>query len=296
MRTALWAVAAVVISGCGAATPAPRDVRVTLPAADSQWIDFVTSEQTIAAGDEKMWCSELVYDGEETAFNYVESLQGKFGHHVVLVSSRAPRGAGSVYDCTDMTDFLPLAIPTDEWATGYGSILKKGTPIVIQMHYVNTGKDPILVRDVVRLRKMAPSAVTTWVAPYTFFTDTFNVPAGGTASKTFDCVLPANQKLMMVGGHMHEWGATFKVETGASTSALTTLYEVPTWQASYRDNPPVDLYLTNHKEMAQGTVFRTTCSWNNDTTDALKSPKEMCVLFGLVAGTQQALSCHDGTF
>lgn len=286
----------VSLAACGPQVMPPRDVRVAIPAADASMIDFVTAEHVINPGEEKMFCSELVYDGPDTGFNAVESLQGKFGHHVVLVSSKAPRGPGSVYDCTDMTDFLPLAIPAGDWPAGYGSRLKSNTPIVIQMHYVNTGSQPILVRDVVRLHKIDLSTITTWVAPYTFYSDAFSVPAGATFTKSFDCVLPAETQLMLVGGHMHEWGTSFKLEAGPSTSALTTMYEVPMWEAHYRDDPPVDLYLSNHKVMAAGTVMRTTCSWNNDTSGPLAMPREMCVLFGLVAGRTEALSCHDGTF
>lgn len=263
-----------------------------MPTVDPGFIDFASSEQVIGAGEDKMFCTELAYDGDDSAFTEVESLQGKFGHHVILVSTTAPRGPGSSYDCTEMRDFLPLAIPANGWPAGFGSSLARGTPVVLQMHYVNTSNTPLLVRDVVRLKRMPVADVTTWVAPFAFNHEAFSIPAHGTGSATFDCAMPAEYKLLLIGGHMHESGTSFKVEWGPSTTALDKLYEVTAWQAEYRDEPPVDLYLQNQKVIPSGTVMRTTCAWKNDTDQALAYPHEMCAAFGLFAGTKDPFICR----
>jgi hypothetical protein len=285
-------VALITGAACGPAPVAERDVRVPVPAADPLYIDFVTPETVFAPGDQKMFCTELTFDGDDTAFTEVTTLQGKFGHHAILVSTTAPRGAGSTYDCTEMTSFLPLAIPANGWPAGHGSQLKKGTPIVIQSHYLNTGTAPIRTRDVIRLKRMDPATVTTWVAPFAMNHEAFNVPPLGTASVNFDCTFPMQGKLLLVGGHMHEAGTSFKAEWGASATALTTLYEVTTWQADYRDEPPVNLYISNPLPVAAGTVVRTTCAWANDKDTALTYPHEMCATFGLLAGTRDAFVCR----
>ena len=196
------------------------------------------------------------------------------------------------YDCTEMTDFLPLAIPANGWPPGHGSQLKKGTPIVVQMHYVNTGTEPILVRDVVRLKRMDPATVTTWVAPFALNHEGFEVKPHAAGTITFDCVVPSEQKLLLIGGHMHENGTSFKVEWGPNVSSLTKLYEVTEWKAEYRDSPPVDLYLTNSKIIAKDTVMRVTCNWFNAKDTVLKYPHEMCATFGLFAGTKDAFLCR----
>lgn len=284
--------ACLVLVACGAPAVMPRDVRVEVPKVDPGFIDFVTAEQVIGPGEDKMFCSELLYDGTDSAFTEVESIQGKFGHHVILVSTTQPRGVGTNYDCTEMRDFLPLAIPANGWPAGHGSSLPKGTPIVIQMHYVNTSAQPILVRDVVRLKKVDVSQVTTWVSPYAFNHEAFNVPPRGSGSVTFDCTVTAPYKLLLIGGHMHESGSKFKVEWGPNANTMSTLYEVPMWKAEYRDEPPVDLYVTNQKDVPVGTVFRTTCSWVNEGDKALSYPHEMCATFGLFAGTKAPFICR----
>lgn len=288
----LPALSLAALFACGPAAVMPRDVRVEVPALDAAFIQFATTEQVIQPGEDKMFCSELEYEDVDTAFTEVDSRQGKFGHHLILVSTTKPRGKGSVYDCTEMTDFLPLAIPANGWPAGYASSMKKGTPVVLQMHYVNTGTQPILVRDVIRLKKLDPAQVTTWVAPFALNHETFQVPPHGTNSVSFDCTIQAPQKLLLIGGHMHEWGTTFKVEWGPNENALTKLYDVPGWKAEYRDEPPTDLYFTNQKDVPAGTVMRTSCSWSNDTDAMLAYPHEMCATFGLFAGTKDPLVCR----
>jgi hypothetical protein len=134
--------------------------------------------------------------------------------------------------------------------------------------------------------------VTTWVAPFAMNHEGFSVPPMGKASVTFDCEFPMSGKLLLLGGHMHEWGTSFKIESGASVSTLSKMYEVTTWQAEYRDEPPVNLYLTAPIDIAQGTVMRTTCAWANDMTTELKYPHEMCATFGLLAGSKEAFVCR----
>jgi len=285
-------VAACCFTACGAPAVQPRDVRVAVPTVDAAWLDFVSAEVVIGPGEDKMYCTEMTYQGDDTAFTQVDTLQGKFGHHVILVSTSAPKGDGQTYDCTEMREFLPLAIPTDSWPTGHGSSLTKGTPVVMQIHYVNTSAQPILVRDVIRLKKMPVADVTTWVAPFALNHEIFHVEPHQTGTVNFDCTIPSAAKLLLVGGHMHENGTAFKVEWGPSATALTKLYEVTEWQAEYRDSPPVNLYTTNQQDVPAGTVMRTTCSWKNDTNDALHYPHEMCATFGLLAGTKESYVCR----
>lgn len=294
MRTllAVALVSLVALTNCGPAPVMPRDLRVQVPAVDPGFLDFVTNEQVIGPGEDKMFCSELEYDGADTAFTEVESLQGKFGHHVILVSTTKPRGKGSNYDCTEMTDFLPLAIPANGWPAGHGSSLPKGTPVVVQMHYVNTGTQPILVRDIVRLKRMDPAQVTTWVSPFALNHEGFTVPPHGEQTVTFDCTMTKPYKLLLVGGHMHENGTRFKVEWSPGGAGMSTLYDVPMWKASYRDEPPVNLYLSEMKDVPANTVFRTSCSWLNETDKPLAYPHEMCATFGLFAGTKEPLVCR----
>lgn len=278
--------------GCLQPVALPRDVRVAVPTPDEAFIDFVTAEDVISPGEEKMVCTEFLYDQADAAFTAVTSLQGKFGHQAILVGTTHPRGAGTSYDCTEMLDFVPIAIPVGDYAAGQGTLLKTGTNVVVQMHYVNTSSQPILVRDVVRLKRVPIASVTTWVAPFALNLEQFVVPTARLIDRSFDCQTPEPYQLLLIGGHMHEHGATYRVEWGPDAAHLQSLYDVTPWKAEYRDSPPVSLF-SQPIDVPAGSVFRTTCAWVNETGSNLEYPREMCATFGLVAGTRTPFLCRS---
>ena len=95
------------------------------------------------------------------------------------------------------------------------------------MHYVNTGTTPILVRDVVRLKKMDPAQVTTWVSPFAFNHEGFNVPPHGEQTVTFDCTMTKPYKLLLVGGGPQEAALRAQAERLGLADAVTFSGRVP---------------------------------------------------------------------
>jgi hypothetical protein len=200
-------------------------------------------------------------------------------------------------DCSkpeDMAKFDPFAVPTDDLPAGYGFFLKKGQALVAQSHYINSSKQAILIRDIIRLKRMEIAEVTTWAAPFTTIALDLNVPPQGWAESTFDCAIPEDMKLMWVGGHMHEWGSKFETKIGPDVNSLTSMYKVDKWVADFRDNPPVTTYFQNPMPLAKGTVVRTHCEWRSDQDKALIFPHEMCVTFGILSGRKEPWVCKSG--
>lgn len=300
MKRFVWA---VVLAGCGAAevpkAVEPLDLRNALPAASARYFDVLGGEQVIAAGSEKMFCTDVVYEGEDVAYDALEATQGKFGHHAVLLVPVKPRAPGTVTDCTDastMKDFSLFAIGQADVPKGHGGFLPKGKQLVIQSHYVNTGKVPIRVRDVLRIRTMPIAEVTTWMGVFVNTTDQIDIPPHAMGfSTTFDCPVTKDLALLVLGGHMHEWGARMEVSYVAPDGALTPVYKIDQWKAEYRDTPPVDLYTSKPRELKGGGQLRITCAWNNTSDQTLKFPSEMCVLFGYAAGTKEPIVCGGAT-
>lgn len=291
--------AALALLACGqpGAMTNVRDVRVPVPEVDAAKIDIVAPEATIEPGSEKMYCSTLQYDGEDIAFTKVETLQGKFGHHAVLLAQKANDNtpAGTTYDCTKMTSFEPYAIPLDAVPAGYGTSLPAGKRLIIQFHYVNSSEQPLLVRDVIRLTKMKVADVQHWTSVYATNEVGFEIPPRAQGvKKTFDCALPQDVELIAFGGHMHEFGSAFKAELGPANGTMTELYSVGMWKADYRDSPPINLYQNAPMHLTAGTVLRTTCEWNNTSDKTLKFPDEMCATFGFVAGVKDPIVCTQG--
>jgi hypothetical protein len=272
------------------------DERVAIPADTPSVLNFVSGEFVVPPGEDRMMCTSVGHQGGDVAYRNALMLQGRGGHHAVLLGAREPLPAGTIEDCSngsDMTKYEVVMIPR-ELPPGHGSKLPAGRNMVIQSHYVNTTSQPILVRDVVQLELIPMDDVRTWAAPLMHGTLDLEIPAGQRGEVSFDCVLEQDVELLVLGGHMHEWGTTFRTEIGPTIDALELLYVVDPWKAEFRDVPPVTLFLEQPKPLAAGTIVRTTCAWENTESHALVFPHEMCITFGIVAGLQDPVECRIG--
>lgn len=273
-----------------------RDVRLTAPTPDPAYFDVVGPDLTLMPGEEKMACYYISSPDEEIAVDYLDTEQGPFGHHVVMLSPKEPLPDGTFEDCSDAADmakFRTLILPETEIPPGYAVRVPPKTPMVFQFHYLNTGTKPLLVRDFARLHKMPMESVTHWATTMGTSSARFKVPVGGAETiESFDCVIPNDFEVLVLGGHMHEYGTWMKVEIGPDVDHLQTAYEVPQWVADFRDAAPVELFLTNPKRITAGSILRTTCAWKNTTGKELGYPEEMCAAFGYTAGSGEQIQCE----
>lgn len=269
------------------------DVRVPVPDADPNYVDLVSPEIIIEPYTEKMYCIYLTNHEGEIAVHNLESSQGKYGHHVVLLTTTEPQPEGTVEDCTDsslMYKFRSFILPDTPLGDGYGIKIPADMQYVMQIHYVNTGDTPILTQDVARMEKIAVEDVSTWTTTLTTNSLTLSLAATGESSESFDCEIPEDVELLVFGGHMHEKGSRF--EGTLITESDEQLYLVDPWMEEYRDAPPVSLYFENPKLIQAGTKIRTACQWNNDSGEEVTFPAEMCSAFGYIAGTQNPVHCE----
>ncbi len=271
------------------------DVRVPIPAAEPKFLDFVGAELILKGGADRMTCTHLSYQGEDVAYDLADPLQGKFGHHFVIMKAKQPLPAGTMEDCSkpeDMAKYDLLTMPSFELPAGHAFLLRKGTPIVMQSHYVNTGKDPIRTRDILRFRRVDASTVKTWAAAFASYLEQFEVKPGEQATRNYDCVVPRDYKMMMVGGHMHEWGKKFFLSYAATPGdTMKELYRVDEWMAHYRDSPPTLLMMKNPMDLPMGSILKTECTWFNDTKETLSHPHEMCTTFAVLLGSKESWLC-----
>lgn len=273
----------------------PLDLRVELPAPDPHYLDFAAGESVIPPGEDRMICTHVRYDGpEDDAFEYVDSVQGKYGHHVVLLGAKNPLPPGTVEDCSrpeDMNKYDAYTIGDQELPPGYGVRLPAGKAMVVQAHYVNGDDRPIRIRDVVRLKRIAPADVQTWAAIYVTNTLDVHVPPKDQAKVEFDCRVKKDVDLLVLGGHMHEWGTRFELLYGPDEDHLESLYLASPWVPQYRDLPPMTLFFNNPFKLKAGYLLRTKCQWHNDKDTELAFPHEMCTSFGYVGGTKEPEVC-----
>lgn len=273
------------------------DVRVPIPPADPAYVDFVSGELEIPAGEERMLCTHFHYDGPDMAFDLQEGLQGKFGHHAVLLTAKKPLPPGTSEDCSDVSDMAKydaFTVGGQELPAGYGVFLPAGRDLVLQAHYLNTGTKAILIRDVARLRKIAMENVKEWAAIYVTNSLNLNLPPSQKTTIEFDCTVEKDVRLLFVGGHMHEHGSAVELRYGPDADHLETMFRTDPWEAQYRDDPPMTLFLQNPKPLPQGTLLHTKCEFNNATPEEISFPKEMCVSFGYAAGSKEPTVCSVG--
>lgn len=309
---ALAIAATVTACGCGGeASPSPAgaapqttseeptitDLRVPLPPEDPRFLAFASPEVVIQPGEDKTYCLHLRWDGDDTAFDNQETYQAKNGHHAVITSPLDPKPPGTVEDCSDEVTaarFDSFAI-SEPLPAGHAVFLPKGKPLALQFHYINAGRTPILVRDVVRLRTVPIESVTRWTAVFAASSlPAISIPPKASRTLTFDCTIPRDGEMLMVAGHMHESGRSIAIRLGRDAASLDTIYTIDDWRYEFRDAPPITRFVDAPLPVKKGDVLRTTCTWSNATDHAIDYPEEMCLSFGYLAGSKEAMNCTDG--
>lgn len=273
------------------------------------------ADAIVEPGQDVMICVFGTYSGPDVGLHEVHTYQGAGGHHFQLMGTSTPTvdvADGTVMDCTgeggdfQMASLEPLGLPN--YATVNGVLselamplldtmaveLESGQRYVLQSHYLNTTQDALHIGDKVVLRTIPTEQVETWAAPLIFNRDDFSIPAGGSESVSFDCTIDADKEwnLLYMLGHMHEWGTAFQVDTVDGETA-TPFYSVPEWDPVYRDAPIILNFTDTVQPLTPGAVFRTSCSWFNDTDEPLGFPHEMCDTVSLVYPQKTTVIC-DG--
>jgi hypothetical protein len=258
-------------------------------------------EVRIEPGEDKMFCLFGTYNGDDVGVQSLTTWQNAFGHHVVLMGTTASEldyPDGTVVDCTqsgsvNMADMEPIMYPTGAYAggefignqaevpVGMAMKLDAGQRYVLQAHYINTGTEPIVAKDVAVVGFLAEEEVETWAAPLALNHGNFSVPPGESLTVSFDCNLGTEWNVLYTLGHMHEWGTSIKLEQVVGDT-VTTIFDIPEWKPEYRDAPPVNRYAEGEYVLPADATLRTTCSWFNDTDTPLEFPHEMCVATGVV--------------
>ena len=274
------------------------------------WFAFYSPDYVVPAYTDQTMCYFDTYDGPDVAVPWAAFYQNmEFGHHVVLMSSLAEEEDwpdGTIADCTDtnadiMIDSRPflfaggdstdLENPEMSLPDGMAIKLKSGTRFVIQSHHINYTDTPIRVNDVVFLEQAALETVDTFAAPWVHTSTDFIVPAGESMSLDVTCTFDQDVHLLSLLGHLHEWGASYRVVHNRLDGSSETIYDLPTWDVVFRDSPPTNTYAPGEMPVLAGESFTTTCAWNNDTSAPLAFPIEMCATVGFAYPLTVAIVC-----
>ncbi len=288
MRTRLWSTlgtAALLGAGCNDSSKIEDavDRRVDLPPEPENGVQFVLPEMEIEASTEKMVCWYTTFPSETDQWvQTFQVFQGEGGHHLVGFLTFASEDDGTVKDCSspaDMATWLPLltgeSVEGFDLPPGYAVKVPAEAKLVFQVHYVNASDDAIRVRDVVNLHYAPADETITPVGTFVQTTLDFDVPPGA-SSVTFECPVEQAIGVYQVFGHMHEAGAWMTISAGPP-GGLETIYDVQDWDPSYRDRAPIaEWEIDQPLLLGPGDVIRVNCNWQNDGTETLGFPAEMC--------------------
>ncbi len=251
-------------------------------------VELDTGNFEVRTGDNfECFYTSTFADADWNVANTVAT-QATGGHHVTVYWTDQQQ-APSHHACTDdeMVNWHMIAGAGGEdgesleglvrLPEGYVSRVPKGAQIVLQAHYIHIGAAPTTVRDRARMRLVPNSKVTAYANIYAFNDGSFGVPARAGAYHTTTCRTERDLSVLLLVGHMHEYGKYYRLERiDDDGKLLETMYETR-WIPYYVSHPPVVPFDPKAPlAIPKGTRLRQTCTWQNDSTEALHFPREMC--------------------
>lgn len=280
---------ALAIAACAApgqapvpdAGPAAVDVRVAIPAPDPSFVDLISPDLVIPPGREAIYCYYRDNPIGRFGSDRSELRQGMGGHHIAFRHASTHRPDGTFEDCTADQETLQLGdlfVPTD-FPAGWAAEIPAEAQLVLEMHYINAGEQPLLARDVIRIHRLPDAQITRWV--HAMHLKIYDLVIGpGATTLGFSCTAPADLALYTFWGHQHALGRRQTVEVTPPGGAPYSLYDA-TWGV----DPLVRGSTAQPVMLAAGSQLAVTCAWN-PAGQVVRFPDEMCAFGGFVEGPE----------
>ena len=248
-------------------------------------VSMHTDAFQVAPGEELYRCQNFdnPFGGKDTAVNRVVTDMSPGSHHLHVYN--LTEGSSRTIEVCTTADFHALihaaGSPHAEsvYPDGMARKIKGNTGLRSQLHYINTGTDPINATSTLKMTPVADmSTVSKWVAELYFNRVQLQVPPGMGQTVTTTCSVPNSYgPITMIGGgtHMHKRG----IKEVAMTSTGVMLANATTW-----DEPPPEVY-NPPVVLNPGDSITWTCTYNNDTGMTLTfgesaATNEMCIYVG----------------
>lgn len=313
---------------CTAATPEPTDsitdtgtangtldLRQEFPSAPDGGIEIRSPEFEIPPYTESLMCYYGTYTGPTIGVAYMAPLSADYSHHNQLkaVPANDPALDGDLVDCQS-TDLMSVYVPLFEavgiepsaetadgdWLDlpdGVAMKLREGQRWVLDMHYINTTDQTLLVNNGVNLDSVPVESVTAWASALQFDNGGPQLAPGKSTTDSFTCAFEEDMQVLSLLGHMHKRGTSYAMDYTDSAGQTSRVYDIPEWDGGYYPYYPLILsYLDGEFPVAAGDSITTTCSWFNETDQTLGFPDEMCTTVVVVTPLEDPRSCIRGTY
>jgi hypothetical protein len=165
--------------------------------------------------------------------------------------------------------------------------LKKGNGIMLNVHYLNTGNKPIDGDAVLDVKFAEVDPTRKIAAMFVNVNMGFELPPATRTDSSIECVADSDVEFLMLSNHMHEYGTAAKTEVvRANGGAIEMMKEDPRWAYEMQFNADYARWSVETPFiLRKGDTVRTSCQWNNPTTEMVAFPREMCVAVGFVLAT-----------
>ncbi len=286
------------------------DLRFALPEVGEDDLGWVTDEMVVPAYTEMQTCFVDTYTGPDIGAQAISTYQADgFGHHLLFWTGEVDPLVypdGSSFDCLDpstMSGWLPLfivspdrseggaVIASADLPDGFATLLRSGTRLILQSHYLNPTADALRVQDAVVFQTVPEADVQTWAAAWGHGITDMPLPAGEETTYSFDCDWSEDVHILNIFGHMHEHGTALSVDHH-SAGSTTRIYDIPVWDPEYRDTPPVEQPAMPGLPVKAGDRFTTSCSFFNTKDAELDYPYEMCASTGMMYPSRVPVFCN----
>jgi hypothetical protein len=255
---------------------------------------------TIQPGQELFWCVFGSFQQDAGVNTLTLWTDSPYIHHMLLkaVPEDDPHGDGDAVDCLTLGDWWGTA-PTlfeavggdtehpDRWMTlpdGVAFMVEAGQRFVLDSHFVNSSGDVATANVAIDLGLVDPAEVQSVAGTFNHDSGPLDIPPQQVSSVSFDCPWEQELTILAIGPHMHAYGWAYFVDwvrDDGADSFTTRILDVPQWDPEMREEPPGIDFPPGEVVLQPGDVFRTECTWNNTTDEALAFPDEMCTTFGV---------------
>jgi hypothetical protein len=252
-------------------------------------VSIQTMPFQVVPGGEVLKCQNFdnPFGGKDTAVGRIVSDMTPGSHHLQLYNLTEGTSRG-IEDCPG-SDFHAMVHAASHphaetlYPAGMAIKMKGASGLRLQLHYINSGSDPVEASATLKFSPVDMTTITKWAAEIYMSRVSLTVPPGKGQTVSTSCSIPpayGQIGLIGAGSHMHSRGVHFVAQTSTGVSLIddTSWNEPP----SYAYDPAVMLN--------PGDSISWTCTYDNNTgmtftfgDSAIKN--EMCIFAGLYYST-----------
>jgi hypothetical protein len=250
-------------------------------------------EAEVAPGTEAWICDVKAMPNDVFAnVNRVELVQTDGTHHLTL-STLGLAGGGDLeygrYNCDELYGDSSLmenqimfygnqGAASDEMnlPPGVAAKIPAGLDVIHEMHYVNTGTEPVKLYSYINAWTAAAQDVKEGIWGGQVRDENINIPAMSEHSEWSRCVFNEDVEVIFLASHMHARGKKFTIRPFDGEKSGDLIYTNDDWHI------PLITQYEKPISVKKGEGFEWACTWKNEDTDTVTygsaASDEMCNL------------------